>query len=93
MSTAIAPSRKSDALSARRRSQARPRATIDGPQTASSPSRSAGSAQSPVQGPPAASSWKTLPPEIALRRMARAEALGMSYRANTREILERGRYL
>ena len=33
------------------------------------------------------------PPEIALRRLARAEELGMSYRAYTLEILERGKYL
>ena len=31
--------------------------------------------------------------EIALRRLARAEELGISYRAYTLEILERGRYL
>lgn len=37
--------------------------------------------------------WKAPPPEIALRRLARAEALGMSYRACTLEIMERGRYL
>ena len=37
--------------------------------------------------------WKTRPPEIALRRLTRAEALGLSYRAYTLEILERGRYL
>lgn len=37
--------------------------------------------------------WKTPPREIALMRLARAEALGMSYRAYTLEILERGRYL
>lgn len=37
--------------------------------------------------------WKTPPPEIALRRLARAEALGLSYRAYTLEIIERGRYL
>ncbi|NKC33791.1 hypothetical protein [Falsiroseomonas selenitidurans] len=37
--------------------------------------------------------WKTPPPEIALRRLARAEELGMSYKAYTLEILERGRYL
>jgi hypothetical protein len=37
--------------------------------------------------------WKTPPREIALRRLARAEALGMSYRAYTLEILERGRHL
>ncbi len=37
--------------------------------------------------------WKTPPREIALRRLERAEALGMSYRDYTLEILERGRYL
>ena len=35
----------------------------------------------------------TAPREIALRRLARAEALGMSYREYTVEILERSRYL
>jgi hypothetical protein len=33
------------------------------------------------------------PREIALRRLQRAEALGMSYREYTLEILERGRHL
>jgi hypothetical protein len=37
--------------------------------------------------------WKTPPPEIAPRRLARAEELGMTYRAYTLEILERGKYL
>jgi hypothetical protein len=37
--------------------------------------------------------WKTPPPEVALRRLARAEALGMTYREYTLEIMERGRYL
>jgi len=37
--------------------------------------------------------WKTPPREVALRRLARAEELGMSYRAYTLEILERGRHL
>lgn len=37
--------------------------------------------------------WKTPPREIALRRLARAEELGMSYRDYTLEILERGKYL
>jgi hypothetical protein len=37
--------------------------------------------------------WKTPPPEIALRRLARAEELGMTYRDYTLEILERGRHL
>jgi hypothetical protein len=37
--------------------------------------------------------WKTPPREIALRRLARAEELGMTYRAYQREIMERGRYL
>ena len=36
--------------------------------------------------------WRA-PREVALRRLARAEALGMSYREYTLEILERGRYL
>jgi len=37
--------------------------------------------------------WKTPPREIALRRLARAEELGITYRAYTLEILERGKYL
>jgi len=37
--------------------------------------------------------WKTPPREVALRRLARAEELGMTYRAYTLEILERGRHL
>ena len=37
--------------------------------------------------------WKTPPREIALRRLARAEELGISYHEYTLEILERGRYL
>lgn len=37
--------------------------------------------------------WKTPPPEIALRRLGRAETLGMTYKEYTLEILERGRYL
>jgi hypothetical protein len=37
--------------------------------------------------------WKTPPREVALRRLARAEALGMSYRDYVLEILEHGRYL
>jgi hypothetical protein len=37
--------------------------------------------------------WKTPPREIALRRLSRAEAVGMSYRGYTLEIMERGRYL
>jgi hypothetical protein len=36
--------------------------------------------------------WKTPPREIALRRLQRAEVLGMTYRAYTLEILERGRH-
>ena len=36
--------------------------------------------------------WKA-PREVALSRLARADALGMSYREYTLEILERGRYL
>jgi len=37
--------------------------------------------------------WKTPPREIALSRLARAEALGMTYKEYTLEIMERGRYL
>jgi hypothetical protein len=37
--------------------------------------------------------WKTPPREIALRRLARAEAPGMTYRAYALEIMERGRHL
>jgi len=37
--------------------------------------------------------WKTPPPEIALRRLARAEELGMTYKEYTLEIMERGKYL
>lgn len=37
--------------------------------------------------------WRTPPREIALSRLARAEALGMSYKEYTLEIMERGRYL
>ena len=33
------------------------------------------------------------PREVVLRRLARAEALGMTYREYTLEILERGRHL
>ena len=63
----------------------------------------------PVRGPPLEEDpdagwrlfcWKrakkkawAAPPEIALRRLARAEELGMRYREYTLEILERGRYL
>jgi hypothetical protein len=36
--------------------------------------------------------WKTPPREIALRRLARAEELGMSYRDYTLAIME-GKYL
>lgn len=36
--------------------------------------------------------WK-VPREIALSRLARAETLGMSYRAYALEIMERGRHL
>ena len=37
--------------------------------------------------------WKTPPREIALRRLARAEELGMTYHDYALEIMERGRYL
>ena len=37
--------------------------------------------------------WKTPPREIALARLARAEALGMSYRAYTAIVLDTGVHL
>ncbi len=37
--------------------------------------------------------WKTPPREIALRRLARAEELGMSYRDYTAVILDTGKRL
>jgi hypothetical protein len=37
--------------------------------------------------------WKTPPREIALRRLANAEAAGLSYHDYTLEILERGIHL
>jgi hypothetical protein len=37
--------------------------------------------------------WRTPPREVALRRLERAESLGMTYRDYTLEILERGRHL
>jgi len=37
--------------------------------------------------------WKTPPREIALARLARAEALGMSYRAYTAVLLDTGVHL
>jgi len=37
--------------------------------------------------------WKTPPREVALRRLARAEELGLTYKEYTLEILERGTYL
>lgn len=37
--------------------------------------------------------WKKIPSEIALRRMAKADILGLTYEEYTLEILERGRYL
>ncbi|MGD1879544.1 MAG: hypothetical protein ACFB13_18840 [Kiloniellaceae bacterium] len=40
-----------------------------------------------------AAAWKTPPLEIVRRRLKRAQALGMTYREYTLEILERGRYL
>ncbi len=59
----------------------------------------------PLETPDPNASWRlwcwrqvhkrawSAPREVALRRLARAEALGMSYREYTLEILERGRYL
>ena len=40
-----------------------------------------------------ARAWKTPPREIALARLARAEALGMSYQAYTAVLLDTGRHL
>jgi hypothetical protein len=40
-----------------------------------------------------AKAWKTPPREIALARLARAEALGMSYRAYTAIVLDTGVHL
>jgi hypothetical protein len=37
--------------------------------------------------------WKTPPREIALARLARAEALGMSYREYTAVLLDKGEHL
>ena len=37
--------------------------------------------------------WKSVPYDIVMFRMSRAEAAGVSYRDYTLEILERGRYL
>lgn len=37
--------------------------------------------------------WKSVPPQIALMRMDRAERLGLTYEEYTLEILERGRRL
>jgi hypothetical protein len=37
--------------------------------------------------------WKRTPPDIALLRLNRAEALGLTYEEYTLEILERGRHL
>ena len=40
-----------------------------------------------------AKAWKTPPREIALARLARAEALGISYREYTAMVLDRGVHL
>ena len=37
--------------------------------------------------------WKRIPWDTALRRLGRAEQLGLTYQEYTLEILERGRYL
>ena len=37
--------------------------------------------------------WDSPPVEVVRRRLKRAQALGMTYREYTLEILERGRYL
>ena len=40
-----------------------------------------------------AKAWKTPPREIALARVARAEALGMTYREYTAHLLDTGEHL
>jgi hypothetical protein len=40
-----------------------------------------------------AAAWSNIPDETALRRLARAELLGLTYREYALEILERGRFL
>jgi hypothetical protein len=40
-----------------------------------------------------ARAWKTPPREIALARLARAEALGMTYREYTAHLLDKGEHL
>lgn len=59
----------------------------------------------PLENPDPGASWRlwcwrrahkrawSAPREIALRRLARAEALGITYREYTLEILERGRHM
>lgn len=37
--------------------------------------------------------WKSVPKEIALRRLRKAEALGLTYEEYSLEIFERGRFL
>jgi hypothetical protein len=37
--------------------------------------------------------WKSIPPQIAVMRLERAERLGLTYEEYTLEILERGRHL
>ena len=37
--------------------------------------------------------WRSVPRETMLRRLAKAEACGLTYEEYTLEILERGRYL
>ena len=37
--------------------------------------------------------WKSIPAEVALRRLGKAEALGLSYEEYTLELLDTGRYL
>lgn len=39
------------------------------------------------------SAWRSVPAETMLRRMHKAEALGLTYEEYTLEILERGKYL
>jgi hypothetical protein len=37
--------------------------------------------------------WKSIPAEMALKRLARAEAAGLTYEEYTSELLDTGRYL
>jgi len=74
-------------------------------EAAQSPARVGHNGGPPLEDDDPGASWRlwcwrrarkrawSAPREIALRRLARAEELGMTYRAYTLEILERGRHL